>query len=117
MAKKLYNSFIEYLIVIGFDQETGLMTSESLSDEVCIIQGHIKIYSISNLFLCAQTNLTDVWNMTFQPTVLASINNENAVFPKRMNRKSNFYPPPNLKKSLTAKVVIFVKIIIFKQNS
>ena len=37
MAKKLHNSFIEYLIVIGFDQETGLMTSESPSDEVCII--------------------------------------------------------------------------------
>lgn len=35
MAKKLHNSFIEFLIVIGFDQETGLITSESISDDVC----------------------------------------------------------------------------------
>jgi len=35
MTKKLHNSFIEYLIVIGFDQETGLITSESAANKVC----------------------------------------------------------------------------------
>jgi hypothetical protein len=35
MTKKLQNSFIEFLVVVGFDQETGLITStESTNDEV-----------------------------------------------------------------------------------
>jgi hypothetical protein len=28
-----------------------------------------------------------------------------------MNKKSNFYPPPNLKKTLTAKVIILKNIL------
>lgn len=109
MTKKLHNSFIEYLIVIGFDQETGLITSESAANKVCRVIVNFLNWSLSFKFV--KTNLNDVWNISYQPTVLASINNENVVFPKRMNKKSNFYPPPNLKKTLTAKVIILKNIL------
>jgi hypothetical protein len=79
MSKKIYNNLIDFVIMAGFDQDTGLT----------LIEGqHFSIQSISN----------DIFKAIFEPSVLAVISNDTAHYPKSSVTYNLAYPPLSTRK-------------------
>ena len=103
MSKKLYNSLVDFVILAGFDQDTGLVMidgqvrisfqkAHSLPNKLSLWVGVFK-YGLPN-----QTDTNDLFKTYFEPSILAVISSDTANYPRSNSRYNLAYPTLRLTK-------------------
>jgi hypothetical protein len=98
MTKKLHNSLIDFLVVAGFDEFTGLVPENDLENKVLSKKNNyadIEKKEATTLCICFKLLNDDIFSVKYQIEILANITSDIATYPKRNIKFNMFYPQIN----------------------